>query len=282
MSVELLTNPNKCVEVSDDLESFFLVLLYYAIRYLDSNIEDVGDYIEEFFDTVTLKGGMYTVGHAKCEVMKQDVGLTTMAGADSKKLAFNSPLDGLFHTLLRSFQAAYKIREYKRRATVDPLSSDVTEKIPPQTPVKTTSIPSGPRRRRAQFASRTVVVPTKIPERPLSVPTKEDRDLADNVEDHELMVEILGETLDMPWPTVEVHDRIPTDHESIYQYDPTVTPLDEPKARLKRLRVSKSFTASTQSQIEGRRRKSKRGKVSEDDAESSTRGDRRDELVCGC
>ena len=280
MSVELLTDPNKCVEVPDDLESFFLVLLYYAIRYLDSNIENVGDYIEEFFDTVSLKGGMYTVGHAKRGVMKRYGELTTIAGADSEKLAFNSPLDGLFHTLLRSFQAAYKIRAYKRRSVVDPLSSGVIEKIPPQTPVKTTS--EG--RRRVQFPSRKVVAHTKISESPLSVPTKEDRDLADNVEDHELMVEILGETLDMPWPTVEVHDRIPTDRESIYQYDPTVTPLDEPKARLKRLRVSKLSTASTQSQIEGRRRKSKRRKVSEDNAEtrSGTRGDRRDELVCGC
>ena len=159
MSVELLTNPNKCVEVPDDLESFFLVLLYYAIRYLDSNIENVGDYIEEFFDTVTLKGGMYTVGHAKREVMKQYGELTTIAGADSKKkLTFNSPLDGLFHTLLRSFQAAYKIRAYKRRSVVDPLSSGVIKKIPPQTPVKTTS--EG--RRRVQFPSRKVVARTKI------------------------------------------------------------------------------------------------------------------------
>ncbi|KAI0631748.1 hypothetical protein C8Q77DRAFT_1272662, partial [Trametes polyzona] len=50
MSVAVLCDMCKVVETSDELESFFYVLLYYSIRYLRSNCADVGAFIEHLFD----------------------------------------------------------------------------------------------------------------------------------------------------------------------------------------------------------------------------------------
>ena len=50
MSVALLNNPSKVVEIADDLEAHFYVLLYHAVRYLRSNCTNVPNWIEDFFD----------------------------------------------------------------------------------------------------------------------------------------------------------------------------------------------------------------------------------------
>ncbi|KAL1942227.1 hypothetical protein VTO73DRAFT_6291 [Trametes versicolor] len=51
MSVAALEDHAKVIETSDELESFFHVLLYNAVRHLKSNCPDVGVFIEDFFDT---------------------------------------------------------------------------------------------------------------------------------------------------------------------------------------------------------------------------------------
>ena len=50
MSVGLLMCLSKIAEVSDDLESFRHVIIYYAVRFLHSNISDVPGWLEEYFD----------------------------------------------------------------------------------------------------------------------------------------------------------------------------------------------------------------------------------------
>ncbi|TBU26657.1 hypothetical protein BD311DRAFT_601956, partial [Dichomitus squalens] len=51
LSVAMLSR-SKEVEICDELESFFYVILYYAVRYLRSNIDDgiIGEWIYTFFD----------------------------------------------------------------------------------------------------------------------------------------------------------------------------------------------------------------------------------------
>ena len=65
MSIDMLLKRAKMVEVDDDLESFFYVILYYAARYLKSNITDVGAFIEGFFDSYEVHDGRYLVGATK-------------------------------------------------------------------------------------------------------------------------------------------------------------------------------------------------------------------------
>ena len=65
MSYGLLRNGSKVVELCDDLEAFFYVILYLAIRYLDSNCQDVATYIEDFFDCYTVLNDVYYIGYQK-------------------------------------------------------------------------------------------------------------------------------------------------------------------------------------------------------------------------
>ncbi|EIW52973.1 uncharacterized protein TRAVEDRAFT_135109, partial [Trametes versicolor FP-101664 SS1] len=77
MSVAVLSKNTKVVETSDELESFFHVLLYYAIRYTRSNCKDVGAFIEAFFDSYTVDDGKYECGTKKLNTMKGIMKLTT-------------------------------------------------------------------------------------------------------------------------------------------------------------------------------------------------------------
>ncbi|KAI9058431.1 hypothetical protein FKP32DRAFT_1582064, partial [Trametes sanguinea] len=70
MSIAVLNDHGKEIEISDELESFFYVTLYYAVRYLESNCSDVGAFIEDFFDTYGLQNDAYKCGATKATAMQ--------------------------------------------------------------------------------------------------------------------------------------------------------------------------------------------------------------------
>ncbi|KAH9946077.1 uncharacterized protein BXZ73DRAFT_37541, partial [Epithele typhae] len=68
MSVAMLLSSGKVSEVSDDLESFFYVLLYYLVRYVPSSFEEpeaVFHWLEDFFDSYAVQDNIYTCGAVK-------------------------------------------------------------------------------------------------------------------------------------------------------------------------------------------------------------------------
>ncbi|KAI9058411.1 hypothetical protein FKP32DRAFT_1273175 [Trametes sanguinea] len=114
MSVAVLLDSTKAIEVSDELESFFHVILYNAVRYLRSNCtgSDVGSFIEEFFDIYAYLSGDYTCGLKKATTMKGLMPLTISTAGPVLK--FNNPLDDLLKKLLRWFKAHYAVVEYQK------------------------------------------------------------------------------------------------------------------------------------------------------------------------
>ncbi|KAI0631773.1 hypothetical protein C8Q77DRAFT_1159518 [Trametes polyzona] len=113
MSVAALDDHDKDIEVSDDLESFFHVLLYYAIRYLKSNCKDAEMFIEDYFDSHDFEDGMYICGQAKRQVVREGRGLV-MEGRNRDKLKFASPpLNNVIDTLLIRIHAHYVVKAYK-------------------------------------------------------------------------------------------------------------------------------------------------------------------------
>ncbi|KAL6308606.1 hypothetical protein BKA93DRAFT_521124 [Sparassis latifolia] len=72
MSAILLDRPTRAVEVADELEAFFNVLLYYLIRYTNSNIDDPATFMSQYFDECTINAArtLYTCSMAKRLVMK--------------------------------------------------------------------------------------------------------------------------------------------------------------------------------------------------------------------
>ncbi|KAI0359590.1 hypothetical protein OH77DRAFT_1395667, partial [Trametes cingulata] len=65
MSASSLMNTSKRIIVQDDMESFFHLLLYFAIRYLPHNCGDVGRFMDSYFDGHELEDGVYYGGEKK-------------------------------------------------------------------------------------------------------------------------------------------------------------------------------------------------------------------------
>ncbi|CDO73967.1 hypothetical protein BN946_scf185043.g15 [Trametes cinnabarina] len=68
-SASALNNPTKRIIVQDDMESFFHLLLYFAIRYLPHNCENVGQFMEAYFDGHVERDGVYYGGKEKLSAM---------------------------------------------------------------------------------------------------------------------------------------------------------------------------------------------------------------------
>ncbi|KAI0662207.1 hypothetical protein C8Q70DRAFT_963679 [Cubamyces menziesii] len=109
MSVALINNPKKVVEIADELEAFFHVLLYYAVRYLDSNCVDVAAYIERYFEAYQIDNGQYRCGNSKSYTITTGE-LQISAGTD---LMFNSVIDRVLRTILRWLKAHYAVRKHE-------------------------------------------------------------------------------------------------------------------------------------------------------------------------
>ncbi|KAI0631755.1 hypothetical protein C8Q77DRAFT_1177749 [Trametes polyzona] len=113
MSVAVLLDHSKDVELSDELESFFHVLLYHALRYLRSNCTAVGSFIEHFFDSST-EGvdGRDCCGYLKMRIMTGNMPLAILPLC-TELIKFDSePLNDMFSELLAVFKAHYAVRDY--------------------------------------------------------------------------------------------------------------------------------------------------------------------------
>ncbi|KAI1784352.1 hypothetical protein LXA43DRAFT_1186478 [Ganoderma leucocontextum] len=76
MSAHALNDPSRRIVIQDELESFFHVLLYYAIRFLPHNLGDqnVGQFLHDYFDAYCSNAqGYYRCGRAKFEAMRTGV-----------------------------------------------------------------------------------------------------------------------------------------------------------------------------------------------------------------
>ncbi|EJF57410.1 hypothetical protein DICSQDRAFT_69542, partial [Dichomitus squalens LYAD-421 SS1] len=71
MSAHALNDPYRRIVIQDELESFFHVLLYYAIRFVPHNLgdEDVGLFLHEYFDGYLSTNAGYRCGLAKRNAM---------------------------------------------------------------------------------------------------------------------------------------------------------------------------------------------------------------------
>ncbi|KAI0628831.1 hypothetical protein C8Q77DRAFT_1238364 [Trametes polyzona] len=107
-------HPRRPVEVADELESFFHVMLFYAVRYLRSTIRDVGMFIYDYFDAHATRNGVRGCGHLKSSVMRGgalvDSELIRFLAADNKP---NGHLNTVFAALLKLFKSRYDLITWK-------------------------------------------------------------------------------------------------------------------------------------------------------------------------
>ncbi|OSD00249.1 hypothetical protein PYCCODRAFT_1469576 [Trametes coccinea BRFM310] len=68
-SAMALANPSKRIVIQDDMESFFHLILYFAIRFLPHNCENVGEFMDAYFDGHLQANGRYYGGKEKLAAM---------------------------------------------------------------------------------------------------------------------------------------------------------------------------------------------------------------------
>ncbi len=235
MSVALLNRPQKDAEIPDDLESLFYVLLYHAVRHLKSNCKNVPDWLEDFFNVFSYFDGAYGCGHWKQNAI--ETGKLVINYATKTRLMFNSPMDQLLGSLVRSFQAYYLVKEY----------DETQQKAEAQSQLQATTLrapASGVSRIRRKVAAPAFKVDGKVlaqlrsfsrPEPETSAPTEEQRELANIVSNPQLFVAWLRRYAMMEWPADDKEgDRVPADWFESTAIGPTNVPGYTPNKRQRR------------------------------------------------
>ncbi|EJF56423.1 hypothetical protein DICSQDRAFT_141278 [Dichomitus squalens LYAD-421 SS1] len=190
MSVNILRDPSQPVKVSDELESFFHVLLYYCVRYLRSNCGCPTSYIENYFESYDGPGQFHTCGW-KSLAMQEDDFLSNQF--PPSPLLFYSPMDEILDTILRCFQSLYKVRKDDARKARGPPPPKL---LPPESSDKRLAPIHIPViRYHGDDAKRMQAKPPAPPPVVDDSPTPEDRERAMNVHDHQFMIEHITKTL---------------------------------------------------------------------------------------
>ncbi|TBU36903.1 hypothetical protein BD309DRAFT_995378 [Dichomitus squalens] len=203
MSVNLLTNITKPVEISDELESFFHVLVYYAIRYLHSNCKHVDSWVGNYFHTYAGPGRMLCCGQKSTTIeFTGQLRTRVLEGP----LLFHSPMDFVLGTILKSLTAHYKVMQYEAMQASPPSPRPQRKPLREEPYVPVGFVPSTSKYKdhpqvaqwEAQWESETLMDRS---------PTPEDRELATKVADHEFMLGLLARQIwNSRW---RIDDRMP-------------------------------------------------------------------------
>ncbi|KAI8983168.1 hypothetical protein BD414DRAFT_508316 [Trametes punicea] len=221
MSAAVLSQHRKVIEIPDELESFFHVILYYAIRYLRSNCPDVGAFIEDFFDTYTVVNGAYKCGLKKSTTMKGVAPLTV--STDGPELRFDSPLDAFLSKVLQWFKAHYTVQAYHRSQAVPSVSSN--QSLASSTPQQPRPMGGFKPLGRGKYKLKTACGYHPTPfvtskAQSLQKPSPQEEAEAAKLATHDAMLDALVDAMSVPtWP----QDRVAGDN---------VPPSFEPKVPL--------------------------------------------------
>ncbi|TFK80914.1 hypothetical protein K466DRAFT_604945, partial [Polyporus arcularius HHB13444] len=214
MSVALLSR-DKNVEISDELEAFFYVLLYHAIRYLWSNLSDdtVATYLDEFFNRYSGVNETYCCSVSKLGAMQ--TGKLTVAG--DLELNFYKPMDDLVVTLLRWFQAKYTVSRHSRQLEDEERQQELAQaQIPPPPPpldnAASPTVPEdlGPSMKLDEGEEELACSASDYVLR-TNEPTKQEQDDAKRVQKHVFVYQLLDLFVrKTQWPAKDkMGDRIP-------------------------------------------------------------------------
>ncbi|KAJ8496357.1 hypothetical protein ONZ51_g1142 [Trametes cubensis] len=214
LSVGMLTENPKTVEIPDELESYLHVLLYFSVRYIRSNCKDPAGFIENYFDSYTYSDGVYTCGARKQHVIQVAGRLETGHGVP---LIFDSPIDDIFARLLPLFKAHYKVQKYLRAkqkpaVTVPSTTCPLPVRSPALEPLRNSSKLAALREQMAneleRFRHRTYRD---------DAPTAQEEKKARHLADHDLMLVTFYKAqakTDRWRKTDKVGDRVPEEYKS--------------------------------------------------------------------
>ena len=150
MSVYTLDYPKAVVGIPDEMEAFFHVVLFYAVRFLRHNCTDVAQFMHNYFDDYQTIDGELVAGMAKSSAMafgeirlprqqkllfyhshiatdSTDEGASSTVQDDPSSI--KHPLGNILDALLELFKARYALMTITGDAAEDPPT--LSQPIPP-------------------------------------------------------------------------------------------------------------------------------------------------------
>ncbi|OSC97007.1 hypothetical protein PYCCODRAFT_1399542 [Trametes coccinea BRFM310] len=224
MSVAYVRNQfQRPVTVADELESFFHVFLYYALRLLHHNVSNVPFFVWEYFDSC-LPGGKDKKYCSTRKSAAMDVGKIWTAGGLPLHFTFpngaaHQDLNDMISTLLYYFHARYQVLSWEYQQSL--------VRSNPAAPGDPSNAPAGPSRSQSRFSERLERrrKSAKFENIELRVfkdesePFDQIKARAEDLDDHSAFVTILWDALypneETPartpvWPVTDVvRDRLP-------------------------------------------------------------------------
>ena len=205
MSVNLLNHITKPVQISDELESFFHLLVYYSVRYLNSNCHNIASWIDNYFHSYSGPERMLSCGEKSCAV--EVSGVLQMRYPDGAPLSFRSPMDGVLAPILKRLRAHYKVTEHEATKSSAPSRPETPPPLASAAPpvlLRDYDDEDDEGVDEEEIAEWEAELQAGPPDRS---PTAEDRELAKKVADHKFMLDHLSRVLRDPrW---RANDRLP-------------------------------------------------------------------------
>ncbi len=240
MSLHYLMHPTLPVTVADELESFFHVLLYNALRFLLHNFETIHTFVQEYFDNVTVTPKLVQTAS---RVKKSVITTGQIESGDDEVLSFLQPMgiDGqhpmneLIRRLLELFCARYRVLKWEAANA----AANRAARAAQQDVLRSRALPSlaAPRARSihdARFkslASEAPATPVQPPDTTMADPprpSQRDFELSKSLMTHQAVLDIFIEVASRPnvWPKEgdTVADRLHG-----YRPAPRVLPSTNPK-----------------------------------------------------
>ncbi|TBU26895.1 hypothetical protein BD311DRAFT_666620 [Dichomitus squalens] len=239
MSVYLLMNTLRRVKIEDELESFFHILVYYAVRYLKSNLltdDDAAHFLEKCYDCFTVHDNRIICGVQKLAIVMQKTGEGLIF--DHPMYSFTLPitfaskgLNVIIKRILLCISARYKIlawNEWLEKHPNHPAHPQHRDRFQTPPPSKRrrvegdSSTSDAPRRNGEDDDGSTLGM--KMPD----IPTPEDRILADKLTSHPFMIAQIRDATAKGsfWKEDRLPDRVPCDYKCHY---PLYETLPEPQ-----------------------------------------------------
>ncbi|KAJ2966718.1 hypothetical protein NUW54_g13727 [Trametes sanguinea] len=118
LSAHALAHPGKQIGVEHEMESFFHVLLYYAVRFLPTNCPDITPFVYDYFDGFTRHEDRYAAGMVKLFAMEVgslrvgavfELAFLQSRPEQGKSMPLLHPINALIYNLLNIFTAQYAL-----------------------------------------------------------------------------------------------------------------------------------------------------------------------------
>lgn len=208
------------IAVADELEAFFHVLIFWAVRFLPHTAGLTSVFVVEYFDTFSLEDdGRHICGLSKESLMhcgEFPSGVRTLQFLKTNRDPGN-PINTLIESMLELFKARYEIMKYERSSQKAPIKRDPT----PSGSNPSDRMPAFPLLKTRQKKTRQVRASPKAARAPCA-PTEKTKSLAARLDNHDWVLSLFEEVQDTESTPPEAWRNTWVVQDQLVDYEPRI------------------------------------------------------------